>query len=721
VATRKQRVRDTSLPRESDGKDFSAGVIERFDGFHTRLQGTSRWDRIVRSAQRYHSESKGRDDTKIQVGGAKGELTLIQPNHYRSIVQAQLNLVTQATPSHEVTANTTDAEAISHVKIGRGLLAQYQRLHGLDALRVRRAELALVTSEGFFHIPWDESAGAAFGMDGDGKRIVNEGDLTFDCVPLWHVAYDWMSKDPNRAREGIVRRPMNRWDAIARWPKRKDEILDAPAWGEDFGDGLGQLTELLHADDTYNDDYIAVYYYYSDKCADVRNGHQAIVLNADCKPLERSALKVPRPPLFRLAPCERVYGPGGHTNNFEVLPLVDAYAAQLSVILSNNATFAQQIIAAEEGSGVKPHHFGRGLTMMFYKSGTQPPTPLRLLATPDEVYEFADLLMRQAEMLGSVSSVNRGDVERSKGDSGSKSALFASVAQQMATSFFQGLARGDAEIGQYQIEANQMRASTPRMAMIAGKNNAYAAVEFTKADLSKVALVTVRSASPMRDTFEGRLELADRVVKMKGGPNTAAKYITGLDTGNFDQLNDPEESQEQLIVRENEELAEVKGEMPRVARADNHLAHIACHQEGLNSPSIRRDQKLAKRFNDHIDWHLNCLTPGHPLYAGDAILMATGQKPLPHHAKLAPPGDGATFTPPPMDPNAMPPGPAGDGGGPPGDGPSPGGDAPPDMSDVKSAVPGQPQLPSMPTNPATGRKAPTPPVGQMDAPIAGAQ
>ncbi len=681
--------RDKSIANEK-GEKLAARVHEFFTAHCETLKGTKRWSRITRSVGAYYSESDG-DETEIQSGGAQGELTLLKPNEYRSLTQSQLNTITQHPPAYEAGAKTSDVKAVEGARLAQMILNHYLRFKRLDNIRVRRAEVAAVCSESFLHAPWDTALGRKALASADGESAEAEGDFLFEVAGPWDCAIDYLSPDRTRPRQACFRAARNRYDLAAKYTKHKDAILKAEAFREGLDD-FGGHTDVTSPESA--DDYVAVLYYYCERTTDCPEGREAMIFDEKIV-LEAGPLSYARCPVFRLAPCERIVGPGGHTNNFELLPLTEAFAAEVSVIISNHATFAGQQIAIHKGTGVKPHHLGNGMNSLEWDSGGQnlpPPQALTLCATPPEVFEMANLLRGMGERQLAVSAATRG--ESVEGDSGSKSALLANAAEKFATSFYTALAGSDEDVGEHIIDTTRRRATVPRMVSIAGKANTAAAREFTGVDLEGVAFVTVRARDPVLDTVEGREWMAPHLLKLQGGITTGEQFKEFMTTGRYTPMYEGPIADVPLIERENEELLDPTKPLPLVAPTDQHTEHYKGHAKLYADPEVRRNQELMARIDQHVQMHEMRLTKGSPEYAGDIALLMTGQRPLPSPEELAggknggaPPVKGAAA--PPMPPGAPP---ANDNAALPSGGP-----------------PKMPGMPSMPTDPSTGRPAGPPP------------
>lgn len=691
MAKDRSRVWFGCLPDFSE--EFAAAVLARHSAHTDALRKSHRHNRMQRSWSMYYSKSRdgGWDDTEVRAGGKQGQLTLITPGQYRNLIQHQLVMVTQVTPSYEAIAINTDSESLSQAQLGNGVIEYYNKSYGVDDLRVKRAEVALVMGESFFVINWDYETGNEFGVrerkgkDGTVTQMpAYEGDLAFSVRTPYEVAYDPLSPDLNRPRWTIVREPANKWDLAETFPEFRDEILDAESW-------TGSLKDWSFADEYEHDDYTGIYRVTFEKSPARRDGRQAIVLNNKTVLIDEN-LTTDRAGVFRLAPADVIMQSGGYTNNFDVMPIAETYGKQLSTVLTNHATYGTTIIASPKGTHVKPHHIAVGVSLLEYDfiQGAPPPQAISLLPAQQEHLTFLDVLKREMETLSAINPVVRGEVSSTKGDSGSKDALIQASAQQFSSGFAGSLRRSDEAAFTHILATLKTHATTKRVAVIGGKYNSYASQEFTGADLAKISRVIVRAADASRDTTEGREMFADKLLQIPGGIATAEQYIMVRTTGRLEPLYEGKNAIMMNVRRENEMLRD--GELPVCIPSDAHLLHIQEHVSLLADPGIRKDPKRWQPIQAHIDAHLNRLTPDHPDFAGNPILAATEQKAFPPANPVA--ND---------DPNAPP---LGDGQGEPAT--PPGAPHPPGSPDHAPppghGAMGRPDMPRMPVNPATGQR-----------------
>lgn len=677
--------------------EFAEAVMDRFEDSQKRLRASKLHDRMKRSWMMYYSRSADGscDETHVTTAGQRDELTLISPNRYWRLTQDNLTLVMEAPPDYEPIALNSDPESQAQCALATGILDWYKRTAHLEDLGVERSEIAMVLAESFEHVRWDPNAGELHAAPAEtGGAPVYQGDFVFSIRTRYDVAYDPTSPDRRRPRWWIVREPMSRWDALeaygnvnaAQSPEAKADaeemriaIMRAEKWSH-------YATEWDYEQHEYeHDDTIAVYWVYVEGCRARPEGRKALVLDAK-HVLEDTPLDEDRAGVFRLAASDVIFKPEGHSANFNGMPIAKAYSGQVSMILSNHTSFGLQRIVGARKANVKSHQLDTGLGLVDYdhfdvQNGVPIPKPevASLLQSPPELFTMADLLKQELDTQMGGSPVRRGDPEATRGDSGSKSALLHAAAQQIGSGFVRAKLRSDEEVATFIISSTRRHATVPRVTRIAGKSHSYAAKQFVGADLRQLSRVLVRQAHPARDTFDGRMAMAEMLIPLP--PDQRQQMQSVIFTGKLEPMAQDVEQRRALIDRENEALLDPKMPMPVVLSTDMHAVHILEHAACMTSEDARRNPEIVKRHDMHLAGHVAALTPGSATFAGFELLLATGQQPFP------PPG-GPTGAPP--------------------------GKEPPEAK----AAPGKPQngagdnpgakMPEQPKNPATGEKAPLP-------------
>jgi len=701
-----------TLPQYS--AEFAAEAMARFRAKWERLRSTKRHNRMLRSWLMYYKYGRNGacDDTEIGEAGKKGELLLIHSSRYRRNIQDYLAQVMQTPPEPRPMALNSDPESQAQSMLCQGILDWYRRVGHLEAQRTERAEVAAVMGESFAHARWDPELGDKKRAPvEEGGEPVYEGDFVFSVRTPYEVAHERTSADKSRPGWWVVQEPMNRWDLLAQFGDDEKEgdpehgmgqiesaIRGAQSWTEVMGEW-----DFEDANNEEHDDSIPIYWVYGDLSKALPEGRRALVLD-DSTVLLDTGLDEDRPGVFRCAPSEVILRNEGHTNNFHAMGMQEAHSGQLSMILSNQDAFGGSRIKSPKKGSVSLEQLAANLSLIEYddwdsenERELRPPEVMDLANTSPELFSMAEMLGSEIDLAMGGSPVTRGDPQATKGDSGAKGALLLAQAQQVYGGAIQALLATDEEIFTHIIASLRRHATVERLTTLAGTANVFAAQEYTNQDLDRINRVLVERPNAARDTFQGRMAIAEM---LSGKPKDEQERITSLIyTGRLEPQTEDVEHARLSRERENQALRDPSAEMPRVLPYEDHMAHLQDHRDCGQSWEVRANPEIAERFLVHMREHIAKLTMGSPGYAGDEILMGSLQKPIGHIDPMSgqfkpgmPGGGGAS---PPGGPGATPPPPKP--GGPPSGPPSP-----PKPSNGENMV--KVQTPDMPTNPATGEQ-----------------
>ena len=315
-------------------------------------------------------------------------------------------------------------------------------------------------------------------------------------------------------------------------------------------------------------------------------------------------------PVFRIAPMEQEGRINGYTSAFDLLPLQDALDKLESTVITNQAAFGVQNIAVPKGNGINVINMSGGLNIVEYDSKLGPPIALQLTSTPAEIFQHIEEIKRDMETLIGVNSVARGNPEASL-KSGAALALIQSLAIQFAQGLQQSYAQLLEDVGTSVIHILQDYATTPRVALIAGKANKSYLREFKGSDLQLISRVVVDMGNPVMRTTAGRVNLAEQLLKNGMIANPQA-YLEVLTSGKLEPIYESEQAELLLIRSENENMQD--GALPSVIRIDNHPLHIAEHKVVLSAPETRANPQIVAAVLQHIQEHELYLQP--PMVVG---------------------------------------------------------------------------------------------------------
>jgi hypothetical protein len=324
-------------------------------------------------------------------------------------------------------------------------------------------------------------------------------------------------------------------------------------------------------------------------------------------------------PIYRISPSNIIGTPYGYTPLFDLLPIQDAVNMCFSTVLSNQSAFGVQSIMMPRGTDINPSSLVGGLNLIEYNAQVGKPEALQLTATPPEVFNFMQMLIKEMETISGVSSVTRGNPPENL-KSGNALALLQSMSLQSQSGLQQSYVQMVEGVGTGLIKMLQRFASVPRIAMIVGKHNRLEMKEFSGDDLSKITRVIVDMGNPLANTTAGKVEMAEQLLQM-GLIKTPEQYLMVIKTGELDVMTEDTISELLCIKSENEDL--VDGISVQALMTDQHSLHIKEHKCILADPDLRKDPQLVARTLMHIQEHINLLKSGDP-----ETLMMMGEKPL---------------------------------------------------------------------------------------------
>lgn len=613
-----------------DAEKTASILLTRANTWFHSLESNGYLDKLREMWAAYHGAYySGFDDGhRITFGGEQGEIAQLPVNHLRNIADHMVVMITATRPSMQARAINTDYKSLVQAKLANSLLDYYMRDKRLEKYIQTAVKYAIVLGSGYIKIEWNATSGEIYDYDEitlpSGERIevpIYEGDAQFSNLSPFDIVFD-STKESQDHDWVLCRSFKNRFDLIAKYPELKDRIVGLPTKSE-----LEKFRfNTLGVDET---DDIPVYEFYHKQTESMPNGRYLLFLAGDIT-LSDGPMPYVSLPIYRISPADILGTPYGYSPLFDILPIQDAINSLYSTILSNQSAFGIQNIIMPRGSDVNPVALTGGLNVIEYNSQFGKPEALNLTQTPEEIFKFLEMLVRDAETISGVNSVTRGNPEASL-KSGNALALIQSMALQFISGLQQSYVALIEDTGTGLINMLKIMASVPRLALIAGKTNKMEMKEFSGDDLANVSRVIVDVGNPLANTTAGRVQMAEQMLQM-GIIKTPEQYLTVMNTGQLDVIIEDTQSELLLIRRENEDL--IEGGEVITSVTDQHAMHIKEHKCILSDPDLRRDPELLNRVLMHIQEHIDALRNTDP-----DLLMLMGEQPL------APPG---AMNPPPM-------------------------------------------------------------------------
>ncbi len=501
-------------------------------------------------------------------------------------------------------------------------------------------------------------------------RIHYAGDLVCHQVPSWNAFCDERAQSWDASSWKSVRIPMDRWDLIAQFPDRRDEILSVAA--VQAVTTLGPTTSNVVTQP--DKDRVLCHYFFHKRTPGLPSGLQAIALS------EKVVLSFePLEPCYFVPPIHQATGgtlkgsPRGYTDFWEAMAAQDLATNIQGSLATNIVAFAKQMISAEEGTNLNIDQIGNGPFVQYRKPGTQPPTPMMFHQADEGAFKHLDTLKGDQRMMLGLNDVAMG--EAPTGTPNAQAWALLATAGVTANSggqrSFVDLVR---KTGQSILSIWKHKVDEKRKTSIVGLYGAAVPrqEEWDKSDMEPMGDVTVDIANPLAQTAAGRLQL-EQLYADRGFVQVPEQLEQILSAGTLQPLTQVLRNELIFIASENE--AFLKGECPPVMLIDSHQMHIREHKDAMFMPQGRLDPKVIDACNKHINDHVQ-----------QALAMAPQLAQLLGQASAAPP---------------PPPGASGPGG--------------PPKPPTALEQPGQPgaapegiKLPTPPTNPATGAPAGSP-------------
>lgn len=533
------------------------------------------------------------DGASIKNKGRNGEYKKIKINNLRSFKTNLTSLVTEVRPKFTVQATNTDFESQTQTKLARSLLEYYLTEKRLEIVLKDVISNGLDFGRGWISLEWSPTIGNIISVNDDGKPIY-DGDLKFTSHNELDVIRP-IQKQSDGEPWVIIRKKVNKFDLIASFPEFAEQINGLEYDWKDIERNIYTEHSLFHEED---DETVALYEFRHKKCESLPEGRLVQFLNSEIilidTPLPYDNIAVFSFDTSALQDITFSYSP-----LYDLLPVFEAYNKLVSMILTNQANFGTSNIAIPKGSPIDYHAISEGLNVLEYDQNSGQITPITLLQTPGEIFNFVNSLEQMATKISGVNPVRRGEANLGANASGSAYALFVAQAVSFNINLQHSYNMLLEQVGTCLVSILKNFATIPRVANIVGVNNAYYTKEFSSDDLKLVQRVKVSIGNPLSDTISGKLAIAQDL--MSKNALTPQEYIQVLNTGNLDTVLDLEESTNIFIQQENELM--LNGQLAKALVTDNHLLHKQGHLTLLNNAETRNNPELTALILEHIAEH----------------------------------------------------------------------------------------------------------------------
>ena len=598
-----------------DADDLMKKVQDYFDV----LDSIGFEDAISRSFNYYYGRGLNGKTTKISAGGSQGELSELMVNDYRSFIRYMLTLIASERPAFDVRAVNTDYKSEAQAIVGEDVLNHYLKHQKLETKLRDATENALWSSEGFVALDWDVDAGEFYGKDPDNDRPIMKGDIKYSIYNAKTCIRDPFG-DPEDPDWVILVDTINRYELAEKYPEHREAILSETT--KDYDQYM--LKQKWH----HASDIINVFKFYHKKNVVLPEGKYGIFIpEVLC---EQGPLPYEEIPVYRVTPGNMDGYAFGYTPAFDILGLQEANSDLFSALLTNNRSFARQIIAISRDAGVNHRVLTEGMSILELDSDDMGRAiqPLQLTKSAPETYNFLESIVGRMEKYTGINEVVRGDPSANL-RSGNALALIAAQAIKYNATLQQSYNQLIEDVGTATLRFLKQFAKAPRFYTVVGTHNKSLLKEFSAESIENVDRVEVQRASALTNTTAGRIELADNLLQ-NGMIRRPEQYISVLETGKLDPLLEAERTELLNIKAENEMLFE--GNPPSALITDNHALHIREHKAVLDDPELRKEPQIIEAVMAHLQEHMALWEQVPP-----SMLMATGQQPPPMMQPMVPP------------------------------------------------------------------------------------
>lgn len=580
-----------SLPTE----DLVQDCYEKIRKFYQDTSRSKERERCDKAVSLYYGQHGVGDTSKITALGDNGEIMNLSVNDFRNLIRHTVALTTSTKPSYDPRAKNSDLKSLQQARLASNILDSYLVEKRMGRHMASACERALVAGKAYVYMTWNPALGKPYGtqavtaengqpvLDDNGEpqeKIVFEGDVEIGARSRFDVIYNRKLREWTSNKWVIVKSLVNRWDQIARYPHIAEQLAKLPSIDEldDYSIQKSRTTE-----DQEDDELIPVYEFYHLKTDAVQSGRYMKFFGGDLCAYD-GPMQYKRLPVFPILPGEVFDSVEGYTDAFDIMGLQDAQNVLYSIPFTNQQALGVQFIHLPDGCNLAETSF-KGLAVLRGGPPGTEPKALQLTSTAAEVFKNIDVLKSAMRMGMGLNATVTGDPEANL-----KSGAALGRMQAMAIQYNSTLQKSWAELqedcGTFLLELLQAFAKSERMVALAGKHNKGAMVSFTGNDLIEIERVAVDLGNPLSRTAAGRLELADNLLERN--QINAKQYMQVATTGQLDTIFESEESELELIRKENEALME--GRPVKAVVGDAHVLHGREHKTVINDPHLRQRQ-----------------------------------------------------------------------------------------------------------------------------------
>lgn len=595
---------DTYWAAEPDTLKLIGSLSQKVTDFDKHIDTSGRW---LTARDLYYNYYLVNETTyTFPTYGADG-FKRLNINHFRAYLKHLLSLVTSQRVVPEPIATNTDYKSQAQVNFCKNILRYLNKEKKFDAQFQAATETALLLGAAYIVREWDAKLGDKYAEDPATGESKQKGDVVTGVYNWLDVIFDFASGSYEDTNWTILRKYVNRWDLIAKFPAFADQIRSMSVAPETKRHRLGHMINEL------NNDLIPLYTFHHKKTPAVPNGRTTLFLDSNTC-LFDGALPYKRVPVSRISADAQIDSAFSYSISMDLLPVQKVYNALCSAVCTNQAAFGVQNILIPREAAISLSQLTEGLNAIYYDplvTNGAKPEALNLLMNKQEVFTWIEYLEKKMAQISGVNDTIQGQPEANL-KSGTALAFVAS----QALTFISPLSRSyhdlisDTWTGILDILKEY--ATTPRMVLISGVANKAEAKQFSNKDLENIDRVIVEDGNPLTQTIAGRIQVAQDLVQ--AGLSTKEEYLNVLTTGQLEPVYQYDNAQVMRIKEENEQLQ--MGKPVKAMSSDNHPLDIREHMVLLNSPEVRNDpdpnNPVKMAVTQHILEHMDMWTTADP-------------------------------------------------------------------------------------------------------------
>lgn len=663
-----------------EGEDLGAAIRKKVERGQRYILASGLWWLWVKAHNLMHGMGRdGYSSHSLEKKGKQGELTSFNVNHFRSIVRHYRNLAVGQRPTLEPMPENGAVDAETQARKARDIFDHYGRRGWEDAQSDVTRYAALLGAgwewkwwnarrgeESMPAMTLEEAAADAMAqgldMDATEAHIAQmtapqyTGDFEFFALRPNDVYFDTTLKSSRQIHWVVLRLRVSRWDLMADFPERAEEIRSLKRASIDTQCDFAYMPGFGIPDSHEDDDTVCLYVLVHDKRPACPEGRLALCLSNGA-PLLVDALQAGVFAVRRLADDDFIDSAHGYSNAWDLMGLQEYVNMAASIMASNQRAHGISVIATPKGSDVDSTKIGQGLALLKYNPGVGKPEAINFTSTPPEVVNGMDSAVGSMERISGVNAVTRGDPQASL-RTGPALALVKASAVETSIDFQENARKYYDQSGTDLLVLFQTFANEAVKVSVTGETGALTD-EVKGEDIAAVKAVRVDVGSPLSRTLAGKIEMATNLVtiaQQNGTPIDIGQYYRVLETGRIDSMTELDTKRRRNIAKENEMLAKARFlpgtknldpsvPMPRALATDDLKAHVTHHLSGLDSPEARVNEAFVRATLQHVAEHVQAST--NVQTTQPVLLEAAGLHPLQSIAGLmqammgAPPAQGA--------------------------------------------------------------------------------